>query len=135
MSGRLLTQGSLWQSGNAKKTKFPFPSPTSCCSDVPVFATSESMNFIVSATTESLSSTWRAPRYRGRLLHALTRGQQETITPFLPFGGAGIERARLNMFAKPCRVPTMLVGRDHRSGLPLSLTLMHPADFYVMRGS
>jgi hypothetical protein len=29
----------------------------------------------------------------------------------------------------------MLVGRDHRSGLPLSLTLMHPADFYVMRGS
>jgi hypothetical protein len=70
LSGRLF----LWQSGNAKKTKFPFPSPTSCCSDVPVFATSESMNFIVSATTESLSSTWRAPRYRGRLLHALTRG-------------------------------------------------------------
>jgi hypothetical protein len=33
-SGRLF----LWQSGNAKKTKFPFPSPTSCCSDVPVFA-------------------------------------------------------------------------------------------------
>jgi hypothetical protein len=90
------------------------------------------MNFIVSATTESLSSTWRAPRYRGRLLHALTRGQQETITPFLPFGGAGIERARLNMFAKPCRVPTMLVGGDHRSGLPSLLTLMHPADFYSM---
>ena len=38
------------------------------------FATSESMNFIVSATTVLLRSTRQAPRYRERLLHALTRG-------------------------------------------------------------
>jgi hypothetical protein len=35
---------------------------------------SESTNFIVSATTELLRSTRHAPRYRERLLHALTRG-------------------------------------------------------------
>jgi hypothetical protein len=44
----------------------------------------------------------------------------------LPFGGAAIERARLNMFATPCRVPTMLVSRDHRPARRCHFTLMHP---------
>ena len=58
--------------------------------------------------------------------------EETTARHLLPFGGASIVRARLNMFAKSCRIPTVLVGRDHCSGLPPLLTLMHPADLYVM---
>jgi hypothetical protein len=36
------------------------------------------------------------------------------------------------MFAAPCRAPTMLVGRYHRSRLPPLLMLMRPADLYVI---
>ncbi len=96
--------------------------------DAMAFPATNSMHFIVSETTDLLSTTWRASHFRGCIWHALTQGKQETITPFPPFGGAGIKWARLNMFAAPCRAPTMLVGRYHRSRLPPLLMLMRPAD-------
>jgi hypothetical protein len=42
--------------------------------DAVVFPATKSMDFIVSETTDSLSTTWRAPHFLGRIWHALTRG-------------------------------------------------------------